>query len=78
MGFQCSDGFLYREFQTRVARGVAEGRLDEMNTETEEISEPQRAALGELKAKKKAPTNRAAALKQGKQFGHCCSTSCCT
>ncbi len=61
---------IFREFQTRVARGVAEGRLEEMDAETEESSEPQRAALGELKAKKKAPTNRAAALKQG-QLKYC-------
>ena len=54
---------IFRDFQVRTARNLT------MNTESSERGmeeEPQRAALGQLKGKKKAPTNRAGALKPGK------------
>ena len=53
----------FREYQMRVARNMTLGDMN--SVDDSENMEPQRAALGELKAKKKAPVNRAGATKQG-------------
>ena len=57
--------FVFREYQMRVARNMTLGG-ETIITDDSENTEPQRAALGELKAKKKVPINRANATKQGK------------
>ena len=47
----------------RIARNMTLGDMN--SVDDSENMEPQRAALGELKAKKKAPVNREGATKLG-------------
>ena len=55
---------ILREYQTRVTRNIVAG--DQPNIVDDAISnEPQRTTLGELKVKKKVPTNRADATRRG-------------
>ena len=55
---------ILREYQTRVTWNIVAG--DQPNTMDDAITnEPQRTTLGELKVKKKVPTNRADATRQG-------------